>query len=249
MIRLKNSEQINGIRYSCKKLAEVFELISEKVKEGISTFDLNKIAEEEIAKTGGVPSFSNFGGFPTAMCTSVNDVVIHGLPDKKPLISGDIVKLDLGIALDGYFSDSARSFLIGDVSEEVRKLSERTEKALYIAIAQAVYGNRIKDISKAVTEYISPFNYGIVHTYCGHGVGLAVHEEPQVPNNYPYRGSNPRIREGLVIAIEPMITLGTSEVINKSDEWNVATEDGSFTSHWEHTIAVFKDKTEILTRL
>ncbi len=250
MIRLKNEKQIDGIRRSCKLLAELFEYLGENIKPGISTWDVDKIAEEFILKNKGIPAFKGYGGFPGSVCTSVNDTVIHGIPDKKEILrEGDVFGCDIGINLDGFYSDRAFTYPIGEISEETALLLERTQTALMKGIDAARFGSRIKDIGKAVTSYIEPFGYGIVHSFCGHGVGLDVHEEPQVPNNYPSRGMNHRLKHGMVLAIEPMINLGTAEVEVLEDDWTVKPLDHSISAHFEHTIVVLKEGTEILTRL
>ena len=250
MIRLKNEKQIDGIRRSCKLLAELFELLGETIKPGISTWDVDKIAEEFIIKNKGVPAFKGYGGFPGSVCTSVNDTVIHGIPDKKEILKeGDVFGCDIGINLDGFYSDRAFTYPIGSISEDASLLLERTQTALVKGIDAAVFGARIKDIGKAVTSYIEPFGYGIVHSFCGHGVGLDVHEEPQVPNNYPSRGMNHRLKHGMVLAIEPMINMGTADVEVLEDDWTVKPLDNSISAHFEHTIVILKEGTEILTRL
>lgn len=250
MIRLKNIDQINGIRKSCKLLAETFEMLKDEVKPGISTYDIDKIAEEYIRKKGGVPAFKGYGGFPGTVCTSNNESVIHGIPSKKYLLNdGDIIGLDIGIILNDFVSDSAYTYPVGKISSEDSQLLKVTNESLYKGIEACVKGKRIKDIGKAITDHVSPFGYGIVYQYCGHGVGLEVHEEPQVFNNYPSSGPNPRIKSGMVLAIEPMITLGDPDVELLEDEWTVVTVDRSRTAHFEHTIAVLDDRTEILTKL
>lgn len=250
MIRLKNEKQIDGIRRSCKLLAELFGLLGETIEPGISTWDVDRIAEEFIQKNKGIPAFKGYGGFPGSVCTSVNDTVIHGIPDKKEILrEGDIFGCDIGINLDGFYSDRAFTYPVGAVSEDASLLLERTQKALMKGIEAARFGSRIKDIGKAVTSYIEPFGYGIVHSFCGHGVGLDVHEEPQVPNNYPSRGMNHRLKHGMVLAIEPMINMGTAEVEVLDDDWTVKPLDNSLSAHFEHTIVILKEGTEILTEL
>ncbi|MBN2656909.1 MAG: type I methionyl aminopeptidase [Spirochaetales bacterium] len=248
MINIKNEDQINRIRESCYLLADTFEEIESYIEEGITTLELNKIADDFIRRKGGVPSFLGYGGFPGAICASVNDTVIHGIPDKTKLKEGDVIGIDMGINLNGYFSDRAVTYPVGKVDSEVEQLLRITKESLYKAIEAAVAGNRIKDISKAVTGHIEPYGYGIVYDFCGHGVGLAVHEDPSIPNYYPYRGFNPRIKPGMVLAIEPMVNLGVDEVEVLSDDWTVKTIDRKISAHFEHTIAVFKDHTEILTK-
>ncbi len=250
MIRLKNDKQIEGIRKSCHLLAELFEELEKHIKPGVSTWDIDRIAEEFIRDHKGVPAFKGYGGFPGTVCTSVNDTVIHGIPSKKEILKeGDIFGCDTGINLNGYFSDRAVTFPIGNISEEASLLLKRTKQALADGIAAAKCGGRIKDIGKAVTESISPWGYGIVHDFCGHGVGLEVHEDPSISNNYPLRGMNHRLRHGMVIAIEPMINIGTAEVEVLDDDWTVKVADSSLSAHFEHTVAILKEGTEILTSL
>ncbi len=250
MITLKNPNQIDGIRKSCKLLAELFLKIDEIIEPGISTWDVDKFASEFIRKNGGKAAFLGYGGFPGSICASVNDTVIHGIPTKKEILKeGDIFGCDIGIELDGYFSDRAFTYPVGKVSEDASLLMKRTEESLYKGIEAAVVGGRIKDIGKAITEYLKPFGYGIVHSFCGHGVGLDVHEDPQIPNNYPSRGMNYRLKPGMVLAIEPMINLGTPEVDVLEDDWTVKTRDRKISAHFEHTIAITNAGTEILTTL
>lgn len=248
MIKLKNEEEINRIRESCKLLAEVFVEVAKIIDEGITTKEIDKFCFDKIQKQGGRPAFLNFDGFPGSACTSVNEEVIHGIPSKRKLKNGDIIGIDLGIDLGGYFSDSAKTFAVGNVGSEVEKLMDVTEKALFAGIEAAVVGNRIKDISAAVFEKPNENNYGVVREFCGHGVGFDVHESPQIPN-YVHPGPNPRIKKGMVLAIEPMINLGTQQVEILDDDWTVVTADGKYSAHFEHTIAVFEDHTEILTIL
>jgi methionyl aminopeptidase len=250
MIRLKNERQIEGIRKSCKLLASLFEELGDHIKPGISTWDIDKIAEEYIKKNKGSAAFKGYDGFPGSICASVNDTVIHGIPNKKEILKeGDIFGCDIGIILDDFFSDSAYTYKVGTVKEDVRLLLERTEEALMKGISAAKAGGRVKDIGKAISSYIEPFGYGIVHSFCGHGVGLYVHEEPQIPNNYPSRRMNTRLKPGRVLALEPIINMGTAEVEVLDDDWTVKPLDRSLSAHFEHTIVILKDKTEILTVL
>jgi methionyl aminopeptidase len=249
LIRLKNKTQIDGIRDSCKMLAAMFREIEPRVKAGVTGFDLDEWAQVWIKKGGGRPSFQGYGNkknpFPGALCISVNEEVIHGIPSKRRLKDGDLVGIDCGIDLGGYISDMAVSFEIGRVSPEVHQLSEDTRAALHLGIQAARSGERLLQISRAVESFIKPKGYGIVDQFCGHGVGLAVHEDPSVPNIS--HGANPKLREGMVLAIEPMICLGTGSVDILGDGWTVVTADRRVSAHWEHTIAIFNDHTEILT--
>ena len=247
MIRIKTARQMTGIRESCRLLAEVLEHLEGNVAPGVSTSELDRIARREIASRGGHPAFLGYQGFPGAICTSVNDEVIHGIPGERVLKDGDVVSIDCGIEYEGYFSDSAVTVPVGTVSSAVERLLEVTRKSLEEGIAAATAGKRVNDISRAVYRTISEHNYGVVRPYCGHGVGLAIHEDPQIPN-YVGRGPNPRLKPGMVIAIEPMVNLGVDDVAVLDDDWTVVTDDGAISAHFEHTVAIFRDSTEVLTR-
>lgn len=248
MIKLKSINEINGIRESCKLLAETHKELAKLVEVGISTLELDKFARNYIVQRGGKPAFLGYMDYPASLCTSINEVVIHGIPSKRKLKEGDIVSLDLGINLKGYFSDAAVTLPVGKISEDAKELIKITKESLYLAIKQAVTGNRIHHISRAVYDHAKKSNYGVVRDFCGHGVGFSPHESPQVPN-YVGSGPNPRIKKGMVLAIEPMINLGVDDVLVLDDEWTVLTVDKKISAHWEHTVAVFEDHTEILTML
>lgn len=248
MIHLKTEEQIDGIRKSCHLTADMFNELIPKIKAGMSTWDVDKLFEKYITSHGGTPAWWR-EDFPGSICISINNEVIHGLPSKKRIIrNGDLVSIDVGIDLNGYISDTTHSILIGNVSPQAKKLQQVTEECLKAGIAACVVGNRIGDIAKAVYEIADRNGYGVVYDYCGHGVGLDVHEDPSVPN-CPFRGANPRIKPGMVLAIEPMINLGVPEVDVADDGWTVLTADGEISCHEEHTVAVFADHTEVLTDL
>ena len=248
MIKLKSINEINGIRESCKFLAETHKELAKLVEVGISTIELDRFARNFIEKRGGIPAFLGYMDYPATLCTSINEVVIHGIPSKRKLKDGDIISLDLGINYKGFFSDAAVTLPVGNISKEAEKIIKVTKEALFLGIEQAVLGNRIHHISKAVYKHAKEENYGVVRDYCGHGVGFSPHESPQVPN-YPSSGPNPRIKKGMVLAIEPMINLGVDDVRVLDDEWTVLTMDKKISAHWEHTVAVFADHTEILTML
>ena len=248
MIKLKSINEINGIRESCKFLAETHKELAKLVEVGISTIELDRFARNYIEKRGGIPAFLGYMDYPATLCTSINEVVIHGIPSKRKLKDGDIISLDLGINYKGFFSDAAVTLPVGNISKEAEKIIKVTKEALFLGIEQAVVGNRIHHISKAVYKHAKEENYGVVRDYCGHGVGFSPHESPQVPN-YPSSGANPRIKKGMVLAIEPMINLGVDDVRVLDDEWTVLTMDKKISAHWEHTVAVFADHTEILTML
>jgi methionyl aminopeptidase len=249
LIRLKNEKQIDGIRKSCKVLSAMYRDLIPLVKPGVQTIEIDQWVQNWIKKAGGRPVFLGYTikrkPYPAAICISINDEVIHGIPSKRRIREGDLVSLDCGIDLGGFISDQAVSIEAGKVSDAVKKINKITNEALYRGITAAKAGDRLLQISRAVESYVKPFGYGIVKEYCGHGVGLALHEDPQVPNT-PH-GANPKISNGMVIAIEPMINTGTSDIEVLDDEWTVVTADSKVSAHWEHTIAIFNGKTEVLT--
>ena len=248
MIRLKTEEEIEGIRKSCHITADMFNEIIPKIHAGMSTYEIDKMFEKYITSHGGTPAWW-LEDFPGSVCISINEEVIHGVPSKKRIVKqGDLVSLDVGINLDGYISDTTHSVLIGKVSPRVAELKKVTEECLKAGIEACRVGNRISDIANAVYEIADAHGYGVVYDYCGHGVGLDVHEDPSVPN-CPFRGANPRIKAGMVLAIEPMINLGVPDVDLLEDGWTVVTCDGEVSCHEEHTVAVYEDHTEVLTDL
>lgn len=247
MIRLKNEKEIAGIRESCHALADLFREVVPQVHPGMSTKDVDDLVVKFIKKIGGKPAWYR-EGFKGAACISINNEVIHGIPSAKRIINdGDLVSLDIGIDLNGYISDSTHTVQVGNVKPEWRKLVQATRESLAAGIAACVAGNRIRDIAEAVNNVAyGRYGYGVVYDYCGHGVGLDVHEDPSVPN-VPQGGPNPRIQSGMVLAIEPMINLGTADVTLAKDGWTVLTADGKCSCHEEHTVAIFDDHTEVLT--
>lgn len=248
MIIIKTKEQIERIRESCKLLAELHNELRSYVCEGMTTKDIDMFCYDFIVKHKAKPAFLNYMGYPASACVSVNEEIIHGIPGKKKIVSGDIVSIDIGIDLNGYISDAAQTIAIGKTTPEIEKLIRITRECLDKAVLQAVAGNRIHDISRAVFKHATANGFSVVREYCGHGVGLEVHEEPQIPN-YVSVGPNPRIKPGMVLAIEPMINLGKRNIKNLDDGWTVITADGLPSAHWEHTVAVFEDHMEILTAL
>jgi methionyl aminopeptidase len=246
MIRLKNDAQIEGIRKSCKLLSRMYEMLIPLITPGVSTADIDELCIAFIKKNDGKPAWHR-ENFPGAVCISVNDEVVHGIPGRRKIKDGDLVSIDSGIDLGGFISDSAVTVMVGRVSDDARRLVETTRKCLEAGIAACRAGNRIADISRAVYDVASDAGYGVVKDYCGHGVGLEVHEEPYIPN-IPWQGASPRIQPGMVLAIEPMINLGTADVHLGDDDWTVITADGKVSAHEEHTVAVYKDHTEVLTR-
>ncbi|MDR0443035.1 MAG: type I methionyl aminopeptidase [Treponema sp.] len=249
MIRLKNEKQIDGIRKSCKVLSAMYRELIPQVKPGVQTIDIDFWVRDWIKKAGGKPVFLGYcpkkKPYPAAICISINEEVIHGIPSKRRIREGDLVSLDCGINLDGFISDQAVSIEAGRVSGDVRKLNTVTMECLYKGIEAVKAGDRLLQISRAVEGHAKANGYGIVEDFCGHGVGFELHEDPHVPN-YPH-GSNPKLKNGMVFAIEPMINMGGADVEILDDEWTIVTADEKISAHWEHTVAIFNDKTEILT--
>lgn len=249
MIRLKTEAQIAGIREACHLTAELMHNLSSYIQEGMSTFDIDQYCYQFIVNHKGVPAFLHYEGFPATACISVNEEVIHGIPSRKRIIQeGDLVDVDLGINMNGHFSDMARTFIVGKTKDEYQQLCDVTEESLRLGIeAASQKGARIQDIGAAVYKHARKHGYGVVRDYCGHGVGLDVHEEPEIPNYTSSYLPNPRIREGMVLAIEPMINLGTHKVRLLSNDWTVVTADGLPSAHFEDTVAITKHGLEVLT--
>jgi methionyl aminopeptidase len=248
MISLKTPEQIKRIAESCRLLAILLDSIPHMLEPGMTTRDIDSYCHQFIVRHHGRPAFLDYMGFPGSACISINEEVIHGIPGKRKIKEGDLVSIDLGIDLDGYYSDSARTFIIGQTKAEYAKLVQVTEECLYLGIKGAQKNNaRIHDISAPIYHHADSHGYGVVRDYCGHGVGLAVHEEPQVPNYVSPMGANPRLRPGMVLAVEPMINLGSKNIRNLEDGWTVVTADGKPSAHFEHTIAITEQGVEILT--
>lgn len=247
MIIYKTKEEIELIRESCLLVSETITQIAKILKPGISTLQIDSLAEEFIKDHGAIPAFKNHHGFPFTCCISVNDAVVHGFPTQNALKEGDVVSMDIGTIKKGFYGDSAYTFAVNGVSNEVKNLLKVTKESLYKGIEKACVGNRIGDISFAIQEYTETKNgYGVVRELVGHGVGKSLHEDPQVPN-YGKRGSGPKLKEGLVIAIEPMINMGRREVINDTDGWTIRTKDGKPSAHYEHTICITKKVADILS--
>lgn len=251
MILIKSKKEINYIRESCQIVAETLQLVKRYAKPGVSTLELDKIAEDWIRSNNGVPAFKGFKqhgviDFPGTICASIDEVVVHGIPSSRVLEEGQIFSVDIGVIKNNYFGDAALSIAIGEISEEKKKLMEVTEKSLYKGIEAAKAGNRIGDISAAVQEYVESFGFSVVRDLCGHGVGKKLHEDPQIPN-FGMRNSGPIIKDGMTLAIEPMINIGQYRVNVKEDGWTVVTADGKPSAHFEHTIAIIDGKPEILT--
>lgn len=247
MIRLKTAAEIDRIKESCQLLGKMYDDLVPRVKPGVTTKELDEAAHHFIVSHGGIPAFLDYEGYPATLCASVNEVVIHGIPSNRKLVEGDIIGLDCGINLDGYMSDAALTVPVGKISAEAEKLLSVTRECLDRAIAAVKPGARIHDISRAVYGLAVSNHYGVVRQYCGHGVGFENHEDPQIPN-YVSPGPNPRIIPGMVIAIEPMINLGTGDVKELDDDWTVVTLDRKISAHYEHTVGVYPDgHVEVLT--
>ncbi len=246
MITIKSPREIELLKVAGKIVYETHKYLKPYIKEGIKTKELDKLAEDFIRSKGATPSFKGYNGFPTALCISINSEVVHGFPSDRVLKNGDIVSIDIGACYKGYHGDSGWTYKVGEVSEEVSLLLENTEKALYEGLKQVKPGNRIGDISYAIESYAKKSGLGVVKELCGHGVGTSVHEDPEVPN-FGTKNTGPRLKEGMVIAVEPMLTLGRSEVFVHDNNWTVDTLDGSPSAHFEHTVAVTKEGYLILT--
>lgn len=246
MIYLKTEEEIQLIKDSAQVLGKAHAEVANWVKPGVTTEKLDAVADEYIRDYGGIPSFKGFNRFPASLCISVNEVVVHGIPGSYVLKEGDIVSIDCGVKLNGFHSDSAYTYPVGEVSKQVMDLLTATKKSLYKGIGQAVDGLRIGDIGFAVQDYVEQKGYTVVRELVGHGVGRELHESPEVPN-YGKRGKGVRLREGMVLAIEPMINLGAKAVIQERDGWTIRTSDRKYSAHFEHTVVVRKGKAEILT--
>ncbi|GKU27794.1 type I methionyl aminopeptidase [Clostridium folliculivorans] len=246
MIILKNDNEIDLMRKAGRLLGEVLLLLEENIKPGITTAELDKIAEEFITKHGAKPSFKGLYGFPSSLCISVNEVVVHGFPGKYRLKEGDIISVDGGVFLNGYHSDAARTFAVGEISDQAKKLIDVTKESFFKGIEKAHVGNRLTDISYDIQQYVESNGFSVVRDYVGHGIGKDVHEDPEVPN-FGRPGRGPKLTEGMVLAIEPMVNIGDYHVKTLSDDWTVVTVDGSLSAHYENTVAILPNGPEILT--
>lgn len=247
MIIRKSPAEIAIMRRAGRVVAETLAILRSAVRPGITTRDLDRVAEREIRSRDAIPSFLGYRGFPATLCASLNHEIVHGIPGDPVVREGDLVKLDLGAIVEGFHADAAITVPVGEISEEARKLMETTERALYAGIEEARLGNRIGDIGAAVQTVAEGAGFEVVREYVGHGVGRALHEDPPIPN-YGQPGKGLRLQEGMVIAIEPMVNVGTSDARTLADGWTVVTEDGSLSAHFEHTVAITADGPKILTR-
>lgn len=252
MIYLKNREEIELMREAALMVSRTLGIIAREIRPGAIPLRLDKLAEEYIRDNGGVPAFKGYKGargipdFPATLCISINEAVVHGIPGNRALMDGDIVSVDCGVKKNGFFGDHAYTFAVGEVKPEVKKLLEVTKESLYLGIEQMVSGNRIGDISYTIQQHAEKHGYGVVRELVGHGLGKSMHEEPEVPN-YGKRGDGPKIKEGLVLAIEPMINLGTKNIKQLNDGWTIVTADNKPSAHFEHDVAVINGKPEILS--
>ena len=248
MIILKSKREVEKLREAGRVVAETHAFLKELIEPGITTGELDRRAEEFIRKKGSIPAFKGYGGFPGSICASINEEVVHGIPGKKQLKDGDIISLDIGSIVDGYYGDSAKTHPVGDVTEEDLRLIAVTRQSFYEGIKFAKEGFRLSDISHAVQTYVEDNGFSVVRDFVGHGIGQEMHEEPQIPNYGP-PGKGPRLREGMVLAIEPMVNVGTHRVKVLEDNWTTITSDGKRSAHYEHTIAITDDEPRILSLL
>lgn len=251
MIYLKTEEEIELLRQSNLLVGKTLAEVAKHIAPGVTTLELDRIAEEFIRDNGAIPTFKGFPSpygdpFPGSICTSVNDVVVHGIPDNTVLKEGDIVSVDCGTLLNGFCGDSAYTFCVGEVADDVKALLKATKEALYLGIEQAVAGKRIGDIGFAVEQHCVDYSYGVVREFVGHGIGQKMHEDPAVPN-YGRRGTGVMLKRGMCIAIEPMITMGSRKIYMDKDRWTIRTADGKPAAHFEHTVAVGRAQADILS--
>lgn len=251
MILIKSKKEIDYIRESCRIVAETLQLLKAKVKPGITTLELDKIAEDYIRSNNALPAFKGYSqggapGFPGSICSSVDDEVVHGIPSSRTLKVGEIVSLDIGVLKNGFFGDAALTVAVGNITDDRTKLMEVTERSLQLGIEQAIAGNKVHDISNAVQVYVEANGFSIVRDLCGHGVGKFLHEDPSIPN-FGRKGTGPKLKNGMTLAIEPMVNAGKYGVITATDGWTIITADGSTSAHFEHTILINNNLPEILT--
>ncbi len=248
MIYIKSRKEIELMREAGRIVAQAHEFIRDAIKPGVTTKELDQIAEKHILGKGAIPAFKGYGGFPANICASINHEVVHGIPGLKKLKDGDIISIDIGAIYKGYYGDAAKTHPVGNVSQKAQELIDVTRQSFYEGIEFAKLGYRLSDISHAIQSYVEKHGFSVVRNYVGHGIGTNMHEEPQIPNYGP-PGKGPRLREGMALAIEPMINIGTYDVKVLSDGWTVVTLDGEYSAHYEHTIAITDAEPEILTKL
>lgn len=249
MIIIKSKEEIELMKEAGKVTAEILASLEDFIQPGRNTLEIDRYVEEIIRRHGQIPAFKGYAGFPASICASVNEVVVHGIPSKKTILKeGDIISIDTGTIYKGYFSDAARTYAVGAVSPEARKLIETTKKSFFEGLKYAKAGNRLSDISHAIQTVCEAEGYSMIRDYVGHGIGSAMHEDPQIPN-YGKAGRGPRLVPGMVLAIEPMVALGSYEVEVLSDDWTARTIDGSYTAHYENTVVITDDEPYLTTLL
>lgn len=247
MILIKTDNEIEYMRQAGKIVGDTLLKLEEVIKPGITTAELDRIAEEYIVKQGARPSFKGYCGFPASICASVNEEVVHGIPSNKLVLQeGDIISIDCGAMLNGFHGDAARTFPVGKISEEANRLIEVTKESFFKGVKNAVVGNRLTDISAEIQKYAESFGYSLVREYVGHGIGKDMHEDPEVPN-FGIPGRGPKLCKGMVLAIEPMVNMGKYHVRVKANNWTVVTQDGSLSAHYENTVAILENGPEILT--
>lgn len=250
MIIIKTREEIELLREAALSVSRTLGIVAKEIKPGVTSKYLDKLAEEYIRDNGGIPAFKGYGDkknpFPATLCMSLNSAVVHGIPTDKPLEEGDIISVDCGVIKNGYVGDHAYTFAVGEIKPEVQKLLDVTKESLYLGIEQVKAGNRVGDISYAIQTHAEKHGYGVVRELCGHGLGKNMHEEPEVPN-YGKRGDGPKLRDGMVIAIEPMINMGKRQIKFLNDGWTILTADGLPSAHFEHDVALIDGKPEILS--
>ncbi len=249
MILLKNEEDLNCLRRANRIVIETLQAIKKNIKPGISTADLDSIAEGFIKKKGGIPAFKGYKGYPATLCISLNEEVVHGIPGPRKIKKGDIVSLDIGVLIDGYYGDAAITVGVGKISAQAQKLLDITEQSLYAGIEKAQVGNRLSDISMAIQERVESNGFSVVRDFVGHGIGRNLHEDPQIPNFYSPAAYNPRLKEGMVLALEPMVNQGTYRVKILNDGWTAVTQDSKLSAHFEHSIAITDKGPLILSSL
>jgi methionyl aminopeptidase len=248
VIVLKSPVEIEKMRAAGRIVAETLALLESRIKPGVTSAELDRLAEKECRRQGGQPAFKGYGGFPNAICASPNDRIVHGFPDDKPLQEGDILSIDFGVLYKGFYGDSAITVAIGELDEETQRLVTATRESLARAIEKSVPGGRLSDLSHAVQSWVEPLGFSVVREFVGHGIGRSLHEAPQIPN-YGQAGQGPRLKPGMTLAIEPMINAGLPGVKILEDGWTAVTQDGRRSAHFEHTVAITDNGPEILTRV
>jgi methionyl aminopeptidase len=248
-VRINTPDEVERIRESSQIVGRCLLLLGKEVRPGVTTRELDRMAEEFIRAEGGEPAFKGYRGYPASICASINEEVVHGIPSgKRVLKEGDVISLDIGVKKAGFYGDAARTFAVGSIDAKAQRLLEATERSLHAGIDQARPGGRVSDISSAIEREVKKSGFSVVRALVGHGVGRELHEEPQVPN-YGRMGEGPKLKEGMVLAIEPMVNAGTAEVLTLSDQWTVVTADRGLSAHFEHTVAIGADGPVILSRV